>query len=59
MKKLKYIAITISVILTILIIYAIIWEIADFKLDYKCSTMPYDEFIRDNKCKKYWSMRNT
>ncbi len=30
----------------------------DFKNDYECSKMSYENFIKETKCKKYWRYRN-
>lgn len=48
-------------IILILLIFAfvcfIIYEVNDFIIDYKCSTMPLDEFFDNEMCQKYWRYR--
>lgn len=56
-NKLKYISITLLLLSAIILLVMLIWEIYDFKLDYRCSTMNYNKFIKDEKCEKYWGMR--
>lgn len=56
-NKLKVILITLSVLLALLVVGGIAYEIYDFMNDYRCSTMPINEFFQDNRCKKYWRYR--
>ena len=47
------ITIILSLLLTVIVII-----IKDFKLDYECSKLPYEVFIKEIKCEKYWRYRN-
>lgn len=47
----------ITIILSLLLTFIVI-IIKDFKLDYECSKMSYENFIKETKCKKYWRYRN-
>lgn len=53
-NKLKNILLTILVLFFFAFICFIIYEVNDFINDYKCSTMPINEFFQEPKCEKYW-----
>ena len=35
-----------------------IYGMIDFYNDYRCSTMPLNEFLQDKTCRKYWGLRD-
>ena len=54
----EYIALIVLSILVIALAILIVKFIVDFKLDYRCTNMPYSDFLKDTRCQEYWSMRH-
>ncbi len=54
MEILAYVFILVFFLITCLFIY----EMVDFYNDYRCSTMPFSDFLQDNSCRKYWGLRD-
>ncbi len=58
MKKNEIIVKSLLFTFLLMLISLAIYTIIDFKIDYECSKLPYKEFIKETKCKKYWRYRN-
>lgn len=58
MKKSEIIVKLLLFTFLFILISLVIYVIADFKKDYECSKMSYENFIKETKCKKYWRYRN-
>lgn len=58
MKKSEIIVKSLLFTFLFILILLAIYVIADFKNDYECSKMSYENFIKETKCKKYWRYRN-
>lgn len=58
MKKSEIIVKSLLFIFLFILISLAIYVIADFKNDYECSKLPYEVFIKEIKCEKYWRYRN-
>ena len=55
--KLKNILLVIFILFMFTFVCFIIYEVNDFIVDYKCSTMPINEFFDNEMCQKYWRYR--
>lgn len=58
MKKSEIIVKSLLFTFLFILISLAIYVIADFKIDYECSKLPYEVFIKEIKCEKYWRYRN-
>lgn len=57
MKKILIILFTIC---SVLVITFIIWFILEFKEmlnDHRCYNLPLNEFYQDEKCERYWNLK--
>lgn len=57
-KILKILAVVLLVMVCITLVFIILGFINNFKLDYRCTNMPYSDFLKDTRCQEYWSMRH-
>lgn len=55
--KLKNILLVIFILFMFAFVCFIIYKVNDFIVDYKCSTMPINEFFDNEMCQKYWRYR--
>ncbi|MCI5543452.1 MAG: hypothetical protein MR405_06035 [Mollicutes bacterium] len=58
MKKSEAIVKSLLFTFILVLISLAIYTIIDFKIDYECSKLPYEVFIKEIKCEKYWRYRN-
>lgn len=58
MKKSEIIVKSLLFAFILILISLATYVIADFKNDYECSKMSYENFIKEIKCEKYWRYRN-
>lgn len=56
-NKIVNILFTIMILVLFAFVCFIIYEVNDFIIDYKCSTMPLNEFYDSEMCQKYWRYR--
>ena len=57
-KILKILAVVLLVMVCITLVFIILGFINNFKLDYRCTNMPYSDFFFFFRCQEYWSMRH-
>lgn len=56
-KKIKNILLILLILFIFAFVCFIIYEVNDFIIGYKCSTMPLNEFFDNEICQKYWRYR--
>ena len=54
LKIVLYVFILVVFLFACMFIYGMI----DFYNDYRCSTMPLNDFLQDKTCRKYWGLRD-